>query len=238
MFVGGLATAEKWDQAKALAMRGEIENITSDLYIRFYNTFKNIAKDHMVQPADIMDGSIGYWYYGKTGRGKTFAAINDFPNAYRKTSNNKWWDGYAGQENVMIDDLDKSHHYMGYHLKIWGDRYAFIAETKGSSQYIRPEHVCVTSNYHPRDIWDDASTLEPILRRFKIIEFVFDGDFSTHNDDLHEVRRRDRQGPPPGPFVAGFTIPAPILGPLPEPIENPDGTPGWQQDLDAFLNEL
>lgn len=114
---------------------------------------------------------IGFWYYGKTGVGKTRSANLDFPDAYRKISNNKWWDGYQDQEYVIIDDLDKSHGYMGYHLKIWGDRYAFIAESKGSSRYIRPKIICVTSNWKPQDIWDDESTLAPILRRFKVVHF-------------------------------------------------------------------
>lgn len=113
----------------------------------------------------------GYWYWGSTGVGKSHAAFKDFPDAYRKTSSNKWWDGYDGHENVIIDDFDKTHNYQGYHLKIWADRYAFIAEQKGGAVMIRPKAIVVTSNYHPKDIWDDDTTLLPILRRFKIVHF-------------------------------------------------------------------
>lgn len=61
---------------------------------------------------------------------------------------------------------------MGYELKIWGDERWFPAETKGSSQFIRPKHIIVTSNYHPKDIWQDDTTLGPILRRYKILHFL------------------------------------------------------------------
>lgn len=71
-----------------------------------------------------------------------------------------------------MDDIDKTHHYMGYHLKKWVDRYAFQAEVKGSSILIRPEVICVTSNYHPRDIFTDESVLPTILRRFKVVRFI------------------------------------------------------------------
>lgn len=84
---------------------------------------------------------------------------------------NKWWDGYKEQDVIIIDDLQKEHQCLGYHLKIWGDHYPFPAERKGSTLQIRPGKIIVTSNYHPRDIWTDPAVLEPILRRFKVIEF-------------------------------------------------------------------
>lgn len=128
----------------------------------------------MEKPDDLATSpgqKIGLWYYGTTGVGKTHAAVTEFPSAYRKIANNKWWDGYNNEEAVIIDDFDKDHKYMGYHLKIWADRYAFQAEVKGSAKMIRPATICVTSNYHPKEIWEDSHTLDPILRRFKIVHF-------------------------------------------------------------------
>lgn len=144
----------------------------------------------MIKPDDIPSGQqVAFWYYGATGAGKTHAALMEYPGAYRKIANNKWWDGYQMEDAVIMDDLDKKHDYMGYHLKIWGDRYAFVAETKGSSRYIRPKTIIVTSNYHPRDIWTDDTTLNPILRRFKVVRFMtlMDSIAPNHADD--EVRQ-------------------------------------------------
>jgi hypothetical protein len=84
---------------------------------------------------------------------------------------NKWWEHYGMQEVVLIEDLDKSHHVLGHHLKLWADKYPFRGEIKTNSLMARPKTICVTSNYHPSEIWSDSGMLEPILRRFCIVKF-------------------------------------------------------------------
>lgn len=85
--------------------------------------------------------------------------------------NNKWWDNYSGEKVVIIEDVGKTHEWMGDYLKIWADRYPFRAEVKQASLMIRPEVIIVTSNYHPKDLWGDESVLGPLLRRFEIVQF-------------------------------------------------------------------
>ena len=50
------------------------------------------------------------------------------------------------QDNVIIDDLDVNHAYMGYHLKIWTDKFSFLAEVKNSTVVARPKSVMYLSN--------------------------------------------------------------------------------------------
>lgn len=120
-----------------------------------------------LKPLDKLDNT---WYYGPTGTGKSKTARQEHPDHYDKMFNS-WWDGYDNQETVLLDDLDKEHHkWIGHTLKQWADHYPFTAPVKGAATRIRPKRIVVTSNYHPASIWEDPQILEPILRRFKIID--------------------------------------------------------------------
>lgn len=196
---GGNRTKELWLEYKAAAKEGRIDDIDGEIFIKHYSSLKRIERDFMIPPPD-MDGVCGIWYYGDTGTGKSRAARLDYPNAFMKLPN-KWWDGYTGQDNVIIDDFDKNHSVLGYHLKIWGDRYAFTAEVKGTTTSIRPKKIVVTSNYHPKEIWGESpQTLEPILRRFHVTKFQ---NFAQVLDVSNEATRVNFRPP----YDRGLMVP-------------------------------
>lgn len=64
---------------------------------------------------------------------------------------NRWWDGYQGEETVLMDDLDETWHdgckSLPHLLKRWSDYYAVKGEVKNS--HINPRHhrFIVTSQY-------------------------------------------------------------------------------------------
>lgn len=113
-----------------------------------------------------------YWIYGKPRVGKSYAVRRVFPNLFMKPIN-KWWDGYSGEDVVLLDDFDKSHQVLGHYMKIWGDNYRFNGEVKGGMIMPSYARLIVTSNYKPDDIWkEDFELLEAIKGRFKVIEMV------------------------------------------------------------------
>lgn len=158
-----------WETNKKLAIAGHLDDVDPKLFMTHYRTLKSIIADFRPMPADL-DSCDNSWYYGDTGTGKSYKARTDNPGHYLKMCN-KWWDGYQNEDVVLIEDFDKNHSVLGHHLKIWADRYAFPAEVKGSKVNLRPKSIIVTSNWAPAEIWSDSGTLDPILRRFKVIRF-------------------------------------------------------------------
>ena len=114
-----------WAAAKEKAKAGLIDEVPADVYIKYYGTLKRIAMDHMTKPSDLNDVS-GIWIYGPPGTGKSHYARAHYSNGglYLKPQN-KWWDGFQGEPNVWLDDFDFKG--LGHYLKIWADKYCFIA---------------------------------------------------------------------------------------------------------------
>lgn len=167
---GGAKRKAQWEDAREAAKEGRFQDIPADLYTKYQASYDLMYRKHMLPPPD-SDGVTGVWLYGPPGVGKSRKAREDYPGAYLKMQN-KWWDGFQPNihEHVILDDFDSKE--LGHHLKIWADRYAFLAEIKGSAIVIRPKTFVVTSNYHPDHFdWDDDMKAA-VKRRFKIIHMV------------------------------------------------------------------
>lgn len=163
---------QRWQDILHLARTGDMYGIQEsypDVYIRYRSTLYNIRKDNALRPKDLgyNPNTRNRWYWGPAGVGKSRRARYENLDYYAKNQN-KWWDAYHNEDTVIIDDFDRSTaKYLSTHLKVWSDRYAFIGEIKGSARWMRPKKIIVTSNYHPRELWNDDSELrDAIMRRF------------------------------------------------------------------------
>lgn len=157
-----------WDAVVRSAREGNLATIPSDVLVRYYGNLKRICMDNL-QPVELERRVVCYW--GATGVGKSRRAWDEAGlQAYPKDPRTKFWDGYQGQESVVIDEfrgaIDISH------ILRWCDRYPCIVEVKGSATVLKATHIIFTSNLNPI-LWYpmlDCLTLEALLRRIVIYE--------------------------------------------------------------------
>lgn len=167
---GGEAEKKRWEDARQAAKEGRMEDIPADIYIRYCKNLEWIRAQNEERPKDLNGRLQNLWIYGPPGTGKSRLARMIDPDGYYTKSKNKWWDNYKGEESIVMDEIGtKDKEWIGEFLKIWGDRYAFNAETKGSSKVVRPKHIIVTANYSIDDCFpkiDDEMLNQAIHRRF------------------------------------------------------------------------
>ena len=74
------------------------------------------------------------------------------------------WDGYSGEESVLLDDVDSSE--MGYLLKSWADPYGKkLGELKDGATWLMYKRFYVTSNSSIEKLFAHKSELVAALKR-------------------------------------------------------------------------
>lgn len=158
-----------WEQVWEAAKVGRLEDIPADVRVRYYGTLRNIRSDYE-EPVGMERSCDVFW--GRTGTGKSrdaWAAAG--LDAYPKDPRNKWWTGYKGSPNVIIDEFRGSIDIA--HLLRWLDRYPVLVEIKGGSVVLRAVRFWITSNIHPREWYPeiDEETRNALLRRLNITHY-------------------------------------------------------------------
>ena len=167
------------------AMREMDEDEFEATYPKYYLTHKSLYNEfrheHLVKMQKTWDGSLkqkNLWIWGRPGTGKSRVARTGLENwmIFSKPFN-KWWNGYMPltTKRVVIDDWpskENGGNMLVQHLKIWGDRYPFTGETKGSHIAIAPSfQLIITSNYCIDDCFITEEDKEAIHRRFTEYEW-------------------------------------------------------------------
>lgn len=118
-----------------------------------------------------------FWFWGASGTNKTRTAFAEAgENAWVSGKNLKWWQGYDGHENVIIDDFRGD--FCTFHelLRIF-DRYPYTIEYKGGSRQLLAKNIWVTCPVHPSDVYvKDEEEVKQLLRRISLIKHFGIGD--------------------------------------------------------------
>ena len=122
------------------------------------------------------------WYYGPTGTGKTRAACSEAVNPYWKNPANKWWDGYEGQQDVIIDDVRCDFAKFSEWLRLF-DRYPVQVEVKGCTRNFISKRIFITAPLKPEEMWQSrtAEDLNQLMRRIEVVKYFGDHDFNPNN---------------------------------------------------------
>lgn len=135
-----------------------------------------------------------YWYWGKTGYGKSRTAEDEAGkngNEFYKMcdATGKWWDGYDGHENVIIEELRSD--FPLKKLLLITDRYKLAIEVKGGMRQLRARNIWITSPYHPEDLYKwTGEDLGQLTRRIKNIKYFGDNE----SEARQKIRLRPMRG--------------------------------------------
>lgn len=137
-----------------------LERIEDTLYLRRHRT-------EMTQ---------GIWIWGKTGVGKSHKAFENFsPDThYVKPNDSDWWDGYRGQETVIINEFRGNITYS--ELLDLCDKYPKSVRRRNRQPTpFLAKQLIITSSLPPEEVYINLSSkdsLEQLKRRFQIIELT------------------------------------------------------------------
>lgn len=153
---------------------GDIETIRRE-YFGYYLRYRRAILEDMVGRVIGREcpHTRGIWIYGPAGCGKTTAAAKCGREVYWKAPN-KWWDGYRGENIVLLDDVDKKMWTWATHfIKRWTDHYCIIGETKGGHIHINHSWFIVTSNESLSQSTSELSIYhqEALQRRFIQLQY-------------------------------------------------------------------
>lgn len=162
-------SATDWESVWSAAKSRDLEAIPAFTRIQCFRSILSIAS-YYDKPVAIDRTVFVFW--GRTGTGKSRRAWEESGvDAYCKDPRSKFWCGYQGQENVILDEfrggIDISH------ILRWTDRYPVLVEIKGSSVPLYARTIWITSNLSPR-MWYpevDSDTIDALMRRLNITHF-------------------------------------------------------------------
>ncbi|QMW68923.1 replication-associated protein [Crucivirus-458] len=156
----------------------------------------------------------GIWIHGPSGCGKSHAAMANYDTNthYIYNAEDKgWWDGYQGQEVVIMDDFRACNLKFSQLLRIV-DRWPFTVPRRhiGPASFLAKK-VIITAIAPPEEIYAGIEAYEKweqFRRRFKVIEMKErepepEPEPEPVSKTVSEVGGGNTEAPPTGPSIPG-----------------------------------
>lgn len=116
----------------------------------------------------------GIWLHGKTGSGKSHAAFQGYnpEEYYIWNDDNGWWDGYKGQEIVIINDFRGQIKY-GELLNLI-DKWPHSVPRRNHEPWpFLAKKVIITSSLKPQEVYNNLyenDKIDQLLRRLQVTD--------------------------------------------------------------------
>lgn len=118
----------------------------------------------------------GIWYWGPTHTGKSHNTFEGFHPDTHYLLNHRdggWWDGYTGQDTVILNEFRASDIYTYDYILELVDKWPMKVNRRGREPLpFISKTVIITSSLHPEDIFwrrNEKDSLEQLKRRFTFI---------------------------------------------------------------------
>ena len=151
-----------------------LDPVSYNLYKKTYEKAEELANRNIYR----QEMTQGIWYWGEAGTGKSHNAFENYdPKTTYVKSAEDWWDGYKGQEIVIINEFreDSGHKINWEYLMELTDKYPLNVKRRGREPTpFLAKKLIITSPEHPkvtfRKCISQGDNFKQLERRFKIIK--------------------------------------------------------------------
>lgn len=139
-----------------------------DMYLRYHRAFEKMFNSMMKHRTEAPEV---YWFWGKSGVGKTYRAVERHQDSHYMKDNTIWWDGYTQQEAIIIDDFEDDIPFRVLLRLLHG--YQYQGQIKGGYVPINSKYIYITSEFPPQYFFgENDNRLKQINRRLTSVEEI------------------------------------------------------------------